>query len=509
MSSQKIIKEIKKLTWEPHDMPLTPYLVFYVLEAAAKGLKMIIGDCYHHLAVYSANDNGRWGFTEEDFERLGNYVFDKARRNKRLLRELELKSSQAKREVREIIREIDKSDLKTLPARQLAGLFSKFYSAFVRETAVPALANVLDYQSQKQIKTYFKERKTTKSDLARYLTILNAPNRLSYTTVERQKLSGIAHEIFINTKLKSLFKKEDAKTIIARLKDFSAISRKINNHAREYFWILNNYAQATVLGADYFIVGLKKILQFNSDPILEIKQIEQGLKKAKIEKKRLVAKLRLNKDLLLLIKLLEHGIYWRDERKKYNQIADHYHMLFIKETVRRFSIGLGDLKYIFPSELIKLLRGGSFDRNSLRVRRASNLIIYTPAKLCLFTGKFAKQLNDRLYKTTKIKTGLIQGDSACLGKVRGEVRVIMGPNDFKKMKPGCILVTSMTRPEFVPVMKLAKGIVTDEGGITCHAAIISRELGIPCIIGTRVATKVFKDGDKVEVDAEKGEVRKI
>ena len=62
----------------------------------------------------------------------------------------------------------------------------------------------------------------------------------------------------------------------------------------------------------------------------------------------------------------------------------------------------------------------------------------------------------------------------------------------------------MTTPDLMPTIKQAKAIITDEGGLTCHAAIISRELGIPCIIGTKIATKVLKNGDLVEVDAEKG-----
>jgi pyruvate,water dikinase len=67
----------------------------------------------------------------------------------------------------------------------------------------------------------------------------------------------------------------------------------------------------------------------------------------------------------------------------------------------------------------------------------------------------------------------------------------------------------MTRPDYVPAMKKAAAIVTNEGGITCHAAIVSRELGIPCIIGTKIATEVFKDGDVVEVNANHGWVRRI
>ena len=65
----------------------------------------------------------------------------------------------------------------------------------------------------------------------------------------------------------------------------------------------------------------------------------------------------------------------------------------------------------------------------------------------------------------------------------------------------------MTRVEFVPMMRKAKAIITDEGGIACHAAIVSRELGVPCVIGTKIATNVLKSGDLVEVDIEEGIVR--
>ena len=72
---------------------------------------------------------------------------------------------------------------------------------------------------------------------------------------------------------------------------------------------------------------------------------------------------------------------------------------------------------------------------------------------------------------------------------------------------GNILVTSMTRVEFVPLMRKAKAIITNEGGIACHAAIVSRELNIPCIIGTKVATDRLKDGDKVGLDLKNGEIK--
>jgi pyruvate,water dikinase len=91
-----------------------------------------------------------------------------------------------------------------------------------------------------------------------------------------------------------------------------------------------------------------------------------------------------------------------------------------------------------------------------------------------------------------------------MGYAKGKIKVIKSSKDFNQFKQGNILVTSMTVPDYVPLMKKSAAIITDEGGISCHASIISRELKIPCIIGTKIATKIFKDGDLVEVDANKG-----
>jgi pyruvate,water dikinase len=102
----------------------------------------------------------------------------------------------------------------------------------------------------------------------------------------------------------------------------------------------------------------------------------------------------------------------------------------------------------------------------------------------------------------------LSGVAASVGKAVGKAKVCMGVSDAKrKMEEGDILITGMTTPDFVPYMKIAAAIVANEGGATSHAAIISRELGIPCIVGTKIATKVIKDDDLVEVDADNNIVR--
>lgn len=101
---------------------------------------------------------------------------------------------------------------------------------------------------------------------------------------------------------------------------------------------------------------------------------------------------------------------------------------------------------------------------------------------------------------------LAQGDSASPGLVSGMVRHVLSPKEIDRLKTGEIMVTTMTTPDFVPAMKKAAALVTDKGGQTSHAAIVSRELGLPCVVGTGDATKKLKDGQIVTVNGKTGEV---
>ncbi len=108
-----------------------------------------------------------------------------------------------------------------------------------------------------------------------------------------------------------------------------------------------------------------------------------------------------------------------------------------------------------------------------------------------------------------VKLQELKGQVAFSGAARGRVRILKRRDQVAEFQAGEILVSPMTTPDFLPAMKSAAAIVTDEGGVTSHAAIIARELGVPCLIGTKFATELFKDGDMVEVDAVQGVVRRL
>ncbi len=101
---------------------------------------------------------------------------------------------------------------------------------------------------------------------------------------------------------------------------------------------------------------------------------------------------------------------------------------------------------------------------------------------------------------------ILKGTPASLGKATGKVRKIVFPYNFDNFEKGSILVTEMTSPLFLPFMKKAAAIVTDIGGLLCHAAIVAREFGIPCVVNTRTGTQILKNNQKIIVDATRGEI---
>lgn len=177
----------------------------------------------------------------------------------------------------------------------------------------------------------------------------------------------------------------------------------------------------------------------------------------------------------------------------------------LKEFSKRRNIPLEELRLATWNEIIKN------DFSNLNKRKNYCVVHWNYQGEKIYSeNQSIKMISDFRNFITKDKDpNVFKGVSASSGKIRGKVVVVLNVSHFNKVKEGDILVTVMTRPEYLPVMRLASAFVTDEGGITCHAAIIAREMKKPCVIATRIASKILKDGDIVEVDADKGIVRKI
>ncbi len=191
----------------------------------------------------------------------------------------------------------------------------------------------------------------------------------------------------------------------------------------------------------------------------------------------------------------------------YTEIEKFLHKLF-RHIAQKENIDEKLLRAIAPQELLDYSRSGKLPDISLLKRRYQNSVVVTTSeKNEIFLGDSAQEIIRHVSGLPSGTISQLEGVIAYKGYAKGTARLISHIDDMHKFKKGDILVSPMTRPEFLPVMKISAAYVTDAGGILCHAAIVARELKKPCIIGTKIATKVLKDGMSVEVDAEKGIVK--
>lgn len=273
----------------------------------------------------------------------------------------------------------------------------------------------------------------------------------------------------------------------------------------------------------------------------------------KIEKELIIG-LEYNKKAKKILDQFKKNTGFKPDKKELINLINFYIDLFAYSTVFPYMAGLSlekyKLKKLKIKKLIEQLRSisyytdfasdvlGKYFKKILKKEKIKNLSLldYTPDEVISFlkTGELNKKRRKVLYyfvvKDSKIigsekrvfkdikkiinseikdKVKNLKGNVAYKGFIKGKVKIVHNKNDFSKFNQGDILVTISSNPSLMPVIRKCGAIIADEGGMTCHAAIISRELKIPCIIGTKIATKFLKDGDLVEVDANKGIVKII
>jgi len=191
----------------------------------------------------------------------------------------------------------------------------------------------------------------------------------------------------------------------------------------------------------------------------------------------------------------------------YTEIEAFLHRLF-KHAAGDAKINDKLLRVVTPDEFVSFLESGSLPTTEILEERYRYCVVVTdPGKNELVVGESAREIIRQITKVDVTKIEEFKGVIANKGVACGIVRIISTEEDMDKFKGGDILVSPMTRPDFLPVMKNSAAYVTDAGGQLCHVAIVARELNKPCIISTKFATQVLRDGDEVEVDADEGVVR--
>ncbi len=345
-----------------------------------------------------------------------------------------------------------------------------------------------------------------------YAAVLSTPLEESNAKREFKSLLQIAAEIEADAQAKRalLANKSDAAKAFAELKRVSpALAEKLGEHAREFGWVYYGYSGPAWSAADFARETAEILSEKNAATALkETEERDAALARKQREYEKIFACGEKDARIVQVARGLGLIKAYRKESMFYAYFAIERVQ---REFGKRFALTLDEVRLLAPGELEDVAKG-KFDLNKLKQRAEFALVEQRGGdgsnETRVFEGAAAAGKAKAFAERKIADASELRGVCAQPGFVRGVVRVVNKPADVAKMDKGDVLVSIATTPDLVTAMRKAAAIVTDLGGLTCHAAIVSRELGIPCVVGTRVATKIFKDGDEVEVDAGNGIVRK-
>ncbi len=280
-----------------------------------------------------------------------------------------------------------------------------------------------------------------------------------------------------------------------QITDNKKLEKAIGDYVQKYAWI----GYDTGIGHNLTCAEVRdKIEHFKSDGTVQFGAKRKGI----------LHKLKLTQKDKLYLKLMQDIIYLTAYRGEAHMRAGVHFRRVLEELANRMGTDYDTLTQFTLPEIKGYLATKKPINKELAGRRKDKFgVVMIDGRILVFSGNEVDALEENVELPEDLDR--VSGMIACQGKVTGTARIVITRKDFDKVQSGDILISKMTTPEFMVVINRCSGMITDIGGITCHAAIVSRELKKPCIIGTKYATTFFHDGDLVELDALQGLAKKL
>ncbi len=428
-----------------------------------------------------------WAYEANEMVRVSKKLIQESLKNSQYPYKLYRKWLKQVNDYYQVVNKINRLELSKISDQDFLKLFKEFGRFYKIEYTLPLLPDNYHEYAEKillpKVQKYLKGLSIKEYEKA-YLALLS-PTKSSFIKQTHWSVLRLANQ----------FKKGQN------------INHALKRHTKKFYWVHNNYTYTKYLDENFWLKEVKKHL--NKNHLKIINQEKRSFQKIKKNKSYYIKKLKIDNRTALELKILDMFSHWQDQRKQANMIGNWIIDQFLRELSKRLKVNYWLLKHAIEPELIDIIKTKKVNQDLLKRRLKFSVIAVTPKSVDVLAYPKSAKLYQRMFPQKANNVKEIKGVVANRGQVKGRVRVITSSQQFRTFKKGEVLVASMTRPDYSVILHKASAIITDEGGLTCHAAIVSRELSVPCIIATKVATKVLKNGDIVEVDANQGVVKVI
>ncbi len=409
--------------------------------------------------------------------------------------------------------QIFQKDVTIFTNEQIADLLDQFAekqsTLYTYGVALP----ILDFQSFAFVENAlndFLSQRSSGSQYDEYYQVFTAPLHNSFALDQEQDLLRLMSKYYADSSWQKAIVESSADEI---KQNYGAFWHDLEQHTQKYGWVYYVYA-GPAFSETQFLEFIQDYLKQQVEPQKRLGEMIAEQRKIDALREQYIKELKPDVFNEMIFRLASKMVWAKPRRKDY-QSKSYYHIeKLMREIGRRLGLSLRQARSIPPHMIREALSSGHIDVNLVNSLHNIHVVVPTDngqvhilqdAEAQAFAKKYFHQQSE----TTTVPVSELKGNCACKGFAKGTVRIVNWTGDMHKMKDGDILVSIATTPAIVPSMKKAAAIVTDEGGLTCHASIVSRELNIPCVVGTKVATSTFKDGDMVEVDASNGIIRKV
>lgn len=515
----KRAKEIPKEFWQNRDwyykqFSWYPHTVFPQAYAAV----CLIHDYFPFSQRWGGcfiEENAHWFYDNNELCRVRQCILERCKRSPVYANTILKNFLKAWKTFMMQVTSTENTNLQVLSDKKLCDLYETLVRTEINAAAIGYIADSFLTSGTEdwlqQLIAHELKKKVPLQRIPLIVETLTYPTQLSFVNEEKICLLKIGVMIEQDKRLKQTILECSPEQALACLDVSPRIKRALQKHAHAYYWMENNYWRAKILSWEHFMRKVVELLKKEQD-IKQCYTIEKSrAQEHQQRKKKTIQKYGVRLALQNIIYTTNIFTKIQDTRKQGVMRLNHFIFLFCKELARRLPLSFDQALCLIPPEVTVALLGRKIDYAELDRRKKKAFLFICPNGYTLLSGKAAENIDPLIFFSDVSTVTHVSGVVACKSseKIIGRVRVIMSGENVGDLKKGEILVTNNTTPDFVPAMQRAAAIVTEQGGVTTHAAIVSRELNTPCIIGTKIATKVFKTGDLVEVDTEKGEIRKI
>lgn len=464
-------------------------------------------------------NNHIYGYIDTvQYNQVSEFFFEKVKAEKGFYKEVEKNILKTGDSLINFCENVKKLNLKKLSNKELAELYQEYAQKTRTMRAwgwVPVLidgseiAFLTDY-IQKEFKEFLKKHNKENSfaDLYSILSSSDKKSEIQSEEIERLRLTEKIQEK--DPKVVEIIKeKEPFESVKIIEEKYPKIFALIKKHTEKFSWLTYAYIGPKMSEIDVIKLVRDSLKKGNIPE--EIMRIEHYPKEVHQQKQKILRELNLPEELRYLFEVSTFFMALKDMRKGIYQKSYVIMDTVIEEIARRINLTVQQTKYLNRHEIDQVLLEGK-DLNKITKERIKHCaVIIENGNASVFIGieaeKILKEMVEKEDKTDIQNSSEIKGTIAYSGKATGRAKIILVKDDIQKMNEGDILISSATNPDLILAMRKASAFVTDFGGITCHAAIVSRELKKPCIVGTKNATKLIKDDDLIEVDATKGIVK--